>query len=121
MARTSPARSVTSWKSGSDLFKREMREVGSFPSVLDSESTNVPLSIDVELGVRIEILGLDDAPGPELDVEGVGVLEVLDLHGSNERSKNALCTVSPSCNSTTRRYLPSISSIGAQRRIRPSA
>src|SRR6266542_2675913 len=98
-----------------------MLEVGAFPRVLDSERADIPLRIDVELGVLVEILGLDDATGPELDVEGVGILEVLDLHGSNERSKNALCTVSPSGNSTTRRYRPSISSIGAQRRIRPSA
>jgi hypothetical protein len=27
----------------------------------------------------------------------------------NERSKKALCTVSPSASNTTRRYLPSIS------------
>ena len=46
---------------------------------------------------------------PELDVEGIGVVKVFDFHGSNERSKNALCTVSPSGRSTTRRYLPSIS------------
>ena len=106
---------------GSDLFKGEMLEVGTFPSVFDRESTDIPLSVDVELSVLVEILRRNDATSPELDVEGIGVLEVLDLHGSNERSKNALCTVSPSGSSTTRRYLPSISSIRAQRRIRPSA
>src|SRR6266542_3744221 len=72
-----------------------MLEVGAFPRVLDSERADIALSIDVELGVLVEILGLDDATGPELDAERVSVLEVLDLHGSNERSKNALCTVSP--------------------------
>jgi hypothetical protein len=38
----------------------------------------------------------------------------------NERSKNALCTVSPSARRITRKYFPSASSIGAHRRIRPS-
>jgi hypothetical protein len=52
--------------------------------------------------VLIEIFGLGDVAGPELDVEGIGILKILDLHGVNERSKKALCT------------------IPAQRRMRPS-
>jgi hypothetical protein len=47
-------------------------------------------------------------------------LEILNLHGLNERSKKALWTVSPSGSSITRKYLPSISAMGAHRRIRPS-
>src|SRR5436190_12506598 len=53
-----------------------MLEVGTFPGVLDGESADISLSIDVKLGVLVEILGLDDATGPELNVEGVSVLGV---------------------------------------------
>src|SRR6266481_1315978 len=98
-----------------------MLKVGTVPSVLDREGADLTLTIDVELGVFVQVLGLDYASSFELDVQRVGILEVLDFHGANERSKNALCTVSPSGRSTTRRYLSSISRMGAQRRIRPSA
>ena len=81
------------------------------------EGADVAVSIDVKLCVLIEVSRLDAVISPELDVEGIGVLKVLDLHGWNERSKNALCTVSPSGKSTTRRYLSSISPIDARRRI----
>jgi hypothetical protein len=47
-------------------------------------------------------------------------LKIFDLHGVNLRSKKALWTVSPSDSKMTRKYLPSISAMGAHRRIRPS-
>ena len=55
---------------GSDLFKREILEIGTFHCVLDGESANIPLGIDVKLGVFVKLLCLADAPGPELDIQG---------------------------------------------------
>src|SRR5205823_3238227 len=95
-------------------------EIGAVSRMLDRDRADVAASIDVELSAVVEILRLDDLTRPQLDVQRIGIAEVFDLHGVNERSKNALCTVSPSDSRTTRRYLLSISEIAAQRRIRPS-
>jgi hypothetical protein len=53
------SRSAALW-SGSDLFKREVREVGPFLGMLDRNGPDVPATIDVNLGVFVEVLGLDD-------------------------------------------------------------
>jgi hypothetical protein len=45
-----------------------MSKVGTVPRVLDRESADLPLTVDVQLGVFVEILGLGYAPGFELDV-----------------------------------------------------
>ena len=59
--------------------------------------------------------------GSHTHVERAGICKIFYFHGTNDRSKNALCTVSPSGGKTTRRYLPSASWIEAQRRMRPSS
>lgn len=97
-----------------------MNVLNSLLRVLNSNPADVTLSVDIEQRVLIEVARLCDLGTTKLDVERISVLEVTYLHGRNERSKNALCTVSPSGRSITRKYLPSISAIGAQRRIRPS-
>src|SRR5947209_7762855 len=79
------SRSAALW-SGSDLFKREVREVGPFLGMLDRNGADVPATI-VNLGVFVEVLGLDDLASPELDIKGIRVAKVLDLHGSNERMR----------------------------------
>jgi hypothetical protein len=70
--------------------------------VLDRDCADVAAAIDVKLRILVQIPSLGDVPSLELDVERVGVTEILDLHGSNERSKEALCTVSPSASKITR-------------------
>jgi hypothetical protein len=47
-----------------------MLEVGTFSRVLDGKSADVPLSVDIQLGVLVEILGFDDVAAPEFDIEG---------------------------------------------------
>ncbi len=42
----------------------------------------------------------------KLDVQSIGIQEILNFHGLYPRSKNALCTVSRSGNRITRRYRP---------------
>src|SRR5260370_35188635 len=102
------------------MCDREVGMVSLLVRMLNSDSAYVPTAIVIELGVLVEILRLRDVTGAELDIERVGILKVLDLHGLYERSRNALCTVSPSASNTTRRYRPSSFRIAAQRRIRPS-
>ena len=65
-----PRRPVDRPRSEADLLKREMPEVGTLAGVLDRESTDPSLSIDVKLCVLVEILGVDDAASPELDAPG---------------------------------------------------
>src|SRR5439155_18222798 len=59
-----------------------------------------------------EVLGLDDLANPELDIKGIRVAKVLDLHGSNERSKKVLCTVSPSASNTARAEVTTDATVG---------
>ena len=103
-----------------DLFVRETRNPSSLGSMLNCNPTNVALSIYIEKGVFIKVSRLDHSNRTKLYIKRISVLKILDFHGVNDRSKNALCTVSPSGNSTTLRYLPPMSGIDAQRRIRPS-
>src|SRR5262249_52469796 len=66
LLRSSPKNQPTtrgacsSAESGSDLFKREMLQVGTFLGVLDGESADLSLSVDIELSVLVEILCLGD-------------------------------------------------------------
>jgi hypothetical protein len=88
------------------LLVGEVKDVRSILGVLDRDCADVAAAIDVKLRILVQIPSLGDVPSLELDVERIGVTEILDLHGSNERSKKALCTVSPSASKITRRYLP---------------
>ncbi len=88
--------------------------------MFNRDATNVPISVQINKSILIQVFGLDNLGTPKLNVQRVCVLKIFDFHGSNDRSKKALCTVSPSGNSITRRYFPFISGIGAQRRMRPS-
>jgi hypothetical protein len=58
--------------------------------MFDSNATDVAFSINVQECVFIEISCLGHIGGPELDVQSIGVLEILNLHGLNDLSKNAL-------------------------------
>ena len=88
--------------------------------MLNRDGTNVAISVEIEKSVLIQVFGLNDLGVAKLNIERISVLEVFDLHGSNDRSKKALCTVSPSGNSITCRYFPCISPMDAQRRMQPS-
>ena len=57
-----------------------MWDVRSLVSVLDCYPANVPLSVDIQQSVLIEIASLCDLRLAKLDVERVGVLKILNLH-----------------------------------------
>src|SRR5579862_2453799 len=103
-----------------NLLEGQSGKLDSVFRMFQGDAADAPGSIDVQESVLVEVAGFDDLGRAEFDVEGVGILEVFNFHGLNDRSKNALCTVSPSGKSTTRRYLPPAWVICAQRRIRPS-
>src|SRR2546422_8257495 len=54
---------------GSDLLKREVGKIGPFVRMFNRDGADAPAAIEVNLGVLVEVLGLDDVANPELDVK----------------------------------------------------
>ncbi len=108
--------------SGGNLLKGKVRNVGALASMFDGDAQDAAVFVHVEQRVLIQVARLGDVVGFELDVQRVGVLKVSYFYNLNDRSKNALCTVSPSGNSITRnapvrpRY-PTLSAIRVYRRL----
>jgi hypothetical protein len=103
------------------LLEGECGNAGPVTRVFDGNAANVPFSIDIQESVLVEITSLGDFCGAKLYVQGIGVLEVFDLHGLKELSKNALWTVSRSAKSITLKCFPPMSGIGLHLFMRPSA
>ncbi len=80
-------------RSGRDLFEGEMGDIGTFPGVLDGDATDVSIAIEIQDRVLVQVFGLGNLDRTEFDIEGVGILKVLDSHGTNGLSKNALCYI----------------------------
>jgi hypothetical protein len=78
-----------------------MPHVGALTSMLEGDRAYVSLGVYIEHGVFIEIFGLRYVAITKLNVERIGIFEVLDFHGLYLLSKNALWTVSPSGNRIT--------------------
>ena len=89
--------------------------------MLDGDTANITLAIYVQQGVLVQVPGFCDFGWSKLSVKRVCVLKVLNFHGLNELSKNALCTVSRSGRSIIRKYFRFISAIGAKRPDAPIA
>src|SRR3990172_1233240 len=106
---------------GRDLLVRKLGNPGALGRVLDRDCADVSIRVDLKECVLVEVAGLSHRRVPKLDVKGVSLGVVADLHGTNPRSKKALWTVSPSGKRITRRKRPSASGIRTHRRIRPSA
>ena len=86
--------------SSGNLLEGEARNVGPLAGVFDGDAQDAAVFVHVEQRVLVQVARLGDVVGLELDVQRVGVLKVSYFHNLNDRSKNALCTVSPSGNST---------------------
>ena len=85
-----PARPTRAAISGRDLFVGKLREIGTLACMLDCDPIDAAIRTKIKEGVLIKILGVYNPADPELDVQGICVLKVLDLHGTNLRSKKAL-------------------------------
>jgi hypothetical protein len=94
--------------------------VGSLAGVFNGDPTDIAVSVKVKDSILVKVFRFRNLPGAKFDVQRIRVLKVFDLHNENDRSKNALCTVSPSGSKITLKNFPSIMSICAHRRIRPS-
>jgi hypothetical protein len=91
---------------GGNLLVGKRRNVGSIAGVLNRDAADIAVPVEVKDRVLIEIFGFGNFDRAKLNVQRVSILKVLDLHGVNDRSKNALCTVSPSGRRITLKYLP---------------
>jgi hypothetical protein len=75
---------------GCDLFIGEARNVCTLTGVLDCDAANIAALIEIQNCILIQILRFGYFGRLELDIEGVSVLKVFDVHGVNDRSKKAL-------------------------------
>jgi hypothetical protein len=71
-------------------FNSHMTDISALTRVLKGDGTDVSLAVDVEHGIFIQILGFNDVTVSKLNVERVGIIEILYFHGLYTRSKNAL-------------------------------
>ena len=71
--------------------------------MLDRDRADVPLRVEIENRVLVQIPRLHDRRVAELDQERVGICKAADLRGTNPLSKNALWTVTPSSSKITRK------------------
>gem|GEM_PF-5121843 len=78
-----------------------MMHVGALTCIFELDCAHVVIRIQVQDGVFVQIIGFNNVSLSELDIQGVGVREILRLHGLKPRSKNASCTVSRSGSNTT--------------------
>lgn len=60
---------------GRHLLVGELGDTRQFGGVLDGDRTDVPIGINIENGVLVEVLGFGYRARPELNVERVGVSE----------------------------------------------
>jgi hypothetical protein len=73
--------------------------------MLYRDCANVTVTVQVHDRVLIKVFGFENRSLAELDLERVGICKIFYFHGTNDRSKNALCTVSPSGRKTSRGWL----------------
>ena len=68
----------------------ELRNLSTLAGVLNGDAANAAIFVDVDKCSFVKVARLGDLGGAKLDVQRVGVLEVLNPHGVKERSKDAL-------------------------------
>jgi len=63
-----------------NLLEREFRSVRTILRVLYRDRANVPVSVEIEQRVLVEIPRFGNPRRSELDIQGIRVRVVLDLH-----------------------------------------
>lgn len=71
-------------------FNSHTTDISALTRVLKGNGTDVSLAVDVQRGIFIQIPGFNDVTVSKLNVERVGIIEILYFHGLYPRSKNAL-------------------------------
>ena len=86
--------------------------------IINVDADKTPTGVVVEDDAFGDFSALDARVLREIDVEGVSLGIIGQLHGLNPRSRNALWMVTLSSSVTTRRYRPPSSGTIAQNRYR---
>ena len=84
--------------------------------VIDIDSDQVAFAIVIQNHAFRDLPALDARSVREINIKGICVWKIIQLHGRNLRSKNALCMVSLSESVTTRKKRPCNSSTLPQNR-----
>jgi hypothetical protein len=85
------------------FFEGEMGDASALPGVFHRNCTNTAFGIHIDDCILIKIACLHNLSATKFDIQGISVLEILDLHRLKLRSKKTLCTVSTSGSNTTLR------------------
>src|SRR5205085_11709855 len=85
------------------LVEDELMQVDSRAGVVDINAHQHAVGIEIQENAFGDLAALDARPFDEIDVKRVCFGMVVELHGRNRLSKNALWIVSPSASVTTRR------------------
>src|SRR6476661_6833149 len=95
----------------------ELAQIQLAAGMVDVDSDQVALAVVIQNNAFRNLLALDAWPVRKIDVERICVWKIIQFHGRNLRSKNALCMVSLSDSVTTRKQRPSSSSTDPQKPI----
>ena len=96
------------------LAEQHAREIDLVPGVVDVDADDAALGVVVHNDSLGDLAAIDTWPLGKLDVERVGVGVVVEFHGRNPRSANALWIVIKSSSVTTRMYRSASPRIWAQ-------
>src|SRR5206468_7893542 len=100
------------WNVARDKFPQIELATG----MIDVDSDQVAFAVVIQNDAFRDLLAFDARPVRKIDVERICIWKIIQFHGRNLRSKNALCMVSLSESVTTRKKRPSSSSTEPQNR-----
>lgn len=75
------ARSCLCWFWSNNILEREMRKIGMNSSMFNGQSANLTVLADMDQNILVKIPCFGLTLFPELDIQGIGGLEIFHLHG----------------------------------------
>src|SRR5207249_3311983 len=72
------------------LLEREGGNLRTVACVFDREAADFAFSINIQKSVLVEVTSLRNLGSPKFDMQRIGVLKILNFHGSKDLSKKAL-------------------------------
>ena len=99
-----------------NVARDELAQVQLLTGVVDVDPDQISFSVVVQYHSFRNFLALGALLVRQIDVKGIGIWEIIQFHGLNLRSRNALCIVSLSESVMTRKKRPPSSSTLPQKR-----
>ena len=98
------------------MVRNQFAQIELATGVIDVDSDQVALAVVIQNNAFRNFAALDTRSLREIDLKRIRIWEVIQFHGRNLRSRNALRIVSLSERVITRKKRTSSSSIAAQKR-----